>query len=143
MAFVDGELVTVWGGVVYTAEEVEELAEAYPRIGNSAVTIWDGFYLGPLRPADLPDDAELFNHSCDPNAGVRGQAILVARRDIRPNDEVTFDYQTTETGGMAVFECRCGAVWCRGQIDGTAWQDPAFRQRHTGYLTEHIDPMTP
>jgi SAM-dependent methyltransferase len=133
-----GELITVWGGVVYTADEVETWAVTYPKMNTNPVSIWDGHYLGPLRPGDPDDAAELFNHSCDPNAGVVGQVILVARRPITAGEEVTFDYNTTETEVTGGFECQCGSSACRGVVDGQAWRDPAWRARNTGYLSTYV-----
>jgi len=32
------------------------------------------------------------NHSCDPNAGIKRDVFLVAMRDIKKDEEITFDY---------------------------------------------------
>lgn len=58
------------------------------------------------------------NHSCDPSAeAVResDRVALVALRDLKPGDEITFDY------GFGLAEalenpCRCGAAGCGGRI---------------------------
>lgn len=61
------------------------------------------------------------NHSCNPNAGIRGTDQLVALRAVRPGDEITYDYATT-VGDTASYEtpwtmrCRCGANRCRKVI---------------------------
>jgi hypothetical protein len=57
----------------------------------------------------------LANHSCNPNAIIdaRRDNYLVARRDIAPDQEITFDY------GWVRFEpmtCRCGEEHCSGNI---------------------------
>ena len=57
----------------------------------------------------------LANHSCNPNAIIDAKRdnYLVARRDIAPDQEITFDY------GWERFEpmpCRCGEEHCSGNI---------------------------
>ncbi len=71
------------------------------------------------------------NHSCDPNAWVRyeaGRAFLIARRDIRPGDEITVDYSVNLSGGSS-WPCRCGAARCRGEVVGDFVRLPPEIQR--------------
>lgn len=64
------------------------------------------------------------NHSCDPNVEAddeSGQVYLMALRDIRPGEELFFDYGLVidERYTPALkkrFECRCGARNCRGTM---------------------------
>ena len=56
------------------------------------------------------------NHSCDPNAGIRGNRRLVALREIREGEEIRFDYSTTMDEEMWTMPCRCGAATCRGTV---------------------------
>jgi SET domain-containing protein len=88
--------------------------------------------------------SNLFNHSCDPNLGVRGDGELFALRDILPGEELCFDYSTTVPPGWTSadwsMECRCGSAICRG-ILGDALTLPAERlefYRHAGALTDHV-----
>lgn len=100
------------------------------------VQIYEGFYLGPKRVKDL-DDAEMFNHSCDANAGVKGQNALVARRPIKAGEETCFDYETTDTDNFN-FRCCCGAKNCRGKINGSAWKRPEFQKAHKGFFSWYL-----
>ena len=71
------------------------------------------------------------NHSCDPNAWVRYQAgrpLLVARRAIAAGEEISCDYSINITGGSA-WPCRCGAVRCRGIVEGDFFRLPPGIQR--------------
>lgn len=66
--------------------------------------------------ADNP--ARHANHSCDPSAeAVReGEHILlVARRDLEPGEEITFDYGFGLADALE-HPCRCGAPGCPGRI---------------------------
>ena len=71
------------------------------------------------------------NHSCDPNATLRGRALL-ALRDIAANDDVTFDYNPTEWDMAEPFACHCGSAVCLGTIRGFAHLSPAHRARLHG-----------
>jgi uncharacterized protein len=136
-----GEMIALWGGIVYSRKEVTEIAKHHPHFETHTVSIYKDFYLGPLDTdvAQL-DETELFNHSCDPNAGVKGQIVLVARRPILQGEEIFFDYDTTETAA-APFACRCGSSLCRGLIDGSSWKNVSFRARHQGYLSWYIEEL--
>jgi hypothetical protein len=65
----------------------------------------------------LPRPKGLFvNHSCSPNAGVRGTRTLVAIRPIEPGEEIRFDYSTTMDEDMWTMDCLCGHSNCRRVI---------------------------
>jgi hypothetical protein len=57
------------------------------------------------------------NHSCDPNTLIDGQDVI-AVRTIRPGEEVTFNYNTTEFDMAVPFDCLCGSFFCAGVIRG-------------------------
>lgn len=134
--FAPGELVAVWGGKVYTAEECARFGKVLPQFETHTIGLCKGYFLGSDNLFEF-DDAELFNHSCEPNVGVRGQILLVARRGISEGEELTFDYETLDTNPVA-FVCRCGCKACRGTLDGSAWRNPEFQARHRDYLSEYI-----
>lgn len=69
--------------------------------------------IGPELYLDLTRPYRLTNHSCNPNAGVRGKSTLFAIKSIKKGEEITFDYSTTIDES---FECTCGAKQCRGVI---------------------------
>lgn len=76
---------------------------------------------------DMEEKYRSINHSCDPNAGIRGRNELVVIKPIRKGEEITFDYSTTmwedaeqvkrlydeETWSIP---CACGAAQCRKEI---------------------------
>lgn len=62
--------------------------------------------------------ARRMNHSCAPNCEshiVRGRVWIVARRDITPGEELTYDYGFAYAGWRN-HPCRCGARECVGFI---------------------------
>jgi hypothetical protein len=62
--------------------------------------------------------SNLFNHSCDPNVGMRDEGVLFALRGILPAEELCYDYSTTVPPGWSSadwsMECQCGSPICRG-----------------------------
>ncbi len=130
-----GELITIWGGYVMTIEELRKLPKAILK-RDYPVQVYKDFYLGPKSVRDL-DDAEMFNHSCDANAGVKGQSVVEARRNIKSGEEITFDYETTDFQEMS-FACKCGSPNCRGKIDGTSWKNPDFQKKNQGYFSYYL-----
>jgi len=52
------------------------------------------------------------NHSCDPNAGIIRDVLLVAMRDIKKDEEITFDYSMIIADDWTL-ECTCGSLSCR------------------------------
>ena len=77
------------------------------------------------------------NHGCEPNVMLRGAQVL-ALRDIGQNEELVFDYETTEFEMAEPFQCRCGANTCRGQIRGFKHLAPAQREALRGRLAAHL-----
>ena len=62
------------------------------------------------------------NHCCtNPNAEFVFDTQpwkLVATRDIRKDEWVTYDYATTEYVSGRAFDCKCGGESCRGSFNG-------------------------
>eukprot|EP01130_Rhizamoeba_saxonica_P005148 TRINITY_DN2065_c0_g3_i1.p1 TRINITY_DN2065_c0_g3~~TRINITY_DN2065_c0_g3_i1.p1 ORF type:complete len:139 (-),score=28.89 TRINITY_DN2065_c0_g3_i1:10-426(-) len=60
------------------------------------------------------------NHSCDANLYYReGTWELVARRDIKSGEDLTYDYCMTDFEYSLLFpQCYCGTDMCRQQITG-------------------------
>lgn len=138
-SFAPGELVAVWGGKVYTEEECHKLGAVFPHCRTHPILLYRGFYLGSENLFEF-DDAELFNHSCEPNVGIHGQVVLVARKAINEGDELTFDYETLDDAPIEL-NCLCGAESCRGHIDGQAWRRLEFRRRHQGFLSWYLEDL--
>jgi SET domain-containing protein len=129
-----GELIVVWGGCIFTAEEVNKLPK---RLITYPVKVYNNLYLGQKIQSNI-DDAEMFNHSCNPNAYIFGQNILLAKRNIKKGEEICFDYATTEDDPSWEFDCLCGAKNCRHIIKGNDWHDPVFQKRNLSYFSFYL-----
>lgn len=127
-----GETVTVWGGDILNRDQ---LAQCTPLQQIHAVQVWEGLYIVPHRE---PEDADCFNHSCEPNVGVQGQIVLAAMRDIEPGEELCFDYATTDSSDYDEFPCACGAPTCRGVVRGADWQLPELQEKYRGWFSLYL-----
>jgi hypothetical protein len=131
-----GETVFIWGGLLVTYDEF--LAKRVSWRSCSAVD--EGVYIGKL-PAhgDMRDD--FANHSCDPNLWLIDSVTLVARRNIAPGEELTFDYATFyEIDDWVVAEdCQCGADDCRGLVMGSDWRIPELQERYKGHFSPLLE----
>jgi len=75
----------------------------------------------------LPDGQlwRYLNHSCAPNCRIDFNTwSLVTTRTIQCNEELTFNYLTTEWDMVAPFACRCGALHCSGCVAGFKYLPP-------------------
>ncbi len=126
-----GELIAVFGGVVYEWETFIHLPE---RERMLCLQVEDRHFLVP-RPIG---EGDYVNHSCNPNAGLSGQIGLVAMRDIKIGEEVCFDYAMCDTMPYDEFDCLCGAPNCRGKVGGSDWMRPELQKRYAGFFSPHV-----
>ena len=103
-------------GKIITVRETE----TNPKFDNDKA-----IYLFNLtKKYDLDGDfkyntARLINHSCDPNCEVDGVGLklwIYAVKDIKKNEELTYDYGFSFDKDYKDFPCRCGAKKCVGFI---------------------------
>ena len=103
-------------GKIITVKETE----TNPKFDNDKA-----IYLFNLnKKYDLDGDfkyntARLINHSCDPNCEVDGVGLklwIYAIKDIKKNEELTYDYGFSFDKDYRDFPCRCGAKKCVGFI---------------------------
>ncbi|MFA5000226.1 MAG: SET domain-containing protein-lysine N-methyltransferase [Patescibacteria group bacterium] len=80
-------------------------------------------------PADLNNMGAswYFNHSCSPNMAFDRQANLVALRNIKKDEELTFDYGWIFDEKFKM-KCACGSPNCRKVVTGLDLLDPEFRK---------------
>ena len=128
------EIICVWTGWVATYQQMMALS---PVEKSHTVQIDEGLYLAPFSLDGEP--ADYINHSCNPNAGIRGQISLVAMRPIAVGEEITFDYAMADSTPYDEFPCACGAPTCRGQVSGNDWQRPELWQRYKGYFSAYLE----
>lgn len=121
----------MWGGRVVTGEVLTQMSALNLSL---SIQIDENLYLAPINP----EPADRVNHSCNPNAGMKGQIGLVAMRAIAPDEEICFDYAMCDTVGYDEFKCRCGEPSCRGMVRADDWKDPDLWERYAGYFSTYV-----
>lgn len=134
------ELLVVLGGHIIDRNDELLLPE---KLRDNACQISPILVIGALTEVEL-DTASYLNHSCEPNAGFKGQIFLVAMRDIDVNEEITFDYGMVlyddphASRGGYVLTCLCGTASCRRTITGNDWKLPRLQQKYDGYFQYYL-----
>lgn len=125
------ELLVVWGGEIVTAGQLSVLPKSSHRL---CLQVEEDLFLMTTREG--PSD--WVNHSCNPNAGMTGQIVLVAMRDVEPGEEICFDYAMTDSYPYDEFECQCRSPICRGRITANDWRIPALQERYQGFFSPYL-----
>jgi SET domain-containing protein len=137
-----GEVVVIWGlPKTYKYKEDAEKAAANGRAKGKSIIV------GQLDEdlftvEERGDDPTYFmNHSCDSNVWMKDEVTLIARRDIKPNEELTLDYALTEADEdhEASWKCVCGSPMCRRRYTGKDWRIPELQERYLGHFTPLIN----
>ena len=111
-------------GKLITKKETEE----NPKFDNGKA-----IYLFNLNNRyDLDGDftyntARLINHSCNPNCEVESKGLklwISSIRDIKKNEELSYDYGFSFDENYKEFPCKCGSNNCCGYIvrEGSRWR---------------------
>lgn len=126
-----GEVICPLGGPIVRPD--------YPMRFQVGANTW----MGPSQA-----ETDHLNHSCNPNAAAMVEEPgypVRAIRNINTGEEITIDYSVTSTSPSGgVFQCRCGAINCRGMGAGGFHSIPAWQQERylqlgivPRYVTDH------
>ena len=134
----EGEVLMEFGGLPITPADFD--TEIY-RL-RSIWQVGEGAYLALPEADPEPSLDENLNHSCDANAWLEDEVILVARRDIAAGEEITLDQ------GIWNFEedeyvwdqdhCSCGADGCRKTLTHNDWKRPDVQARYKGHFHPYV-----
>lgn len=109
--FKTGEVIIEFKGKLMKRKELPDLLtpedDRYVQVGNDQ-------YLGPSGDFD-----DLINHSCNPNSGIRiikKKVMLLAIKNIKKDEEITWDYSTTMDEDNWELNCLCKSKNCRKRI---------------------------
>ncbi|MCM8779302.1 MAG: SET domain-containing protein [Candidatus Omnitrophica bacterium] len=131
-----GEIIAVWGGDIVTERQLREISKkGFPKIYHYATQIADGFFLVSDRKGRFLEDDDYFNHSCQPNAGIKGHLVMVAMRNIKPGEEITYDYAMTDAGFRYRFKCSCGSRHCRKIITSEDWKKTYLQKKYRNFFS--------
>lgn len=135
-----GERVAIFGGDIMAIDEIDNLPLP---LQDGPFQIEERFVLG-RRNANRREDADFFNHSCNPNCGFRGQIFLVAIRSIKKDEEITFDYAmvvSKSVGSQILFkmECNCAESRCRLMITENDWKLRELQKKYRGFFSQYLE----
>lgn len=88
-----------------------------------------------------PEFLQYINHSCDPNVFFDTTLMqLVALRELKSGDEMTFFYPSTEWKMTQSFNCYCGSSNCLGDIRGASYlsDDVTKQYRFTDFIHQQL-----
>ena len=132
-------LLAIFGGRIISLNEESKLPKKYKDTG---IQIYDNLVISSY---DNKEPADNFNHSCDPNAGIRGQIFLVAMRDIKRGEHITFDYAMCQFYSKKYapyyyrLKCLCGSPNCRGYITANDWKNKDLQKKYNGYFQYYLN----
>lgn len=117
----------------------EELTDPYEEA--RAYQVGPRLYISPRDPY-----GPFMNHACEPNCGFRillaprVVATLVAIRDIRAGEELSFDYATIARDDPWRMACSCGSPRCRGTIGEFQDLPPDLQRRYIdlGIVSDYV-----
>ena len=127
-----GELLTVWGGIIISTDELHEQPEI---VQDRAIQVEIDHH---LCSALIDDDADCVNHSCNPNAGLQGQITLIAMRNIAADEEICFDYAMSDGHPSFYMACACGQPDCRKAVTGNDWKLLNLQEKYRGHFSPYI-----
>jgi SET domain-containing protein len=125
-----GEIVAVKGGYILTNPEWTILEK---QLGPAEIQISEELFIAPTNEKQREGCMVYTNHSCEPNIAIQGQIVLVAMRDIAPDEELTHDWATTDDLDY-VMKCNCGSPNCRRTVTGKDWMKKELQEKYRGWF---------
>ncbi|MEK6856348.1 MAG: SET domain-containing protein-lysine N-methyltransferase [Nanoarchaeota archaeon] len=127
------EIIADWtNGISYEAESTNKLPNQLPKnIRDHAIQYEEHKWM------DTEGIGRYSNHSCSPNCGFKGKFHLVAMRDIKKGEHLTWDYEMTEDSDWRL-ECKCGNSNCRKIIGAYQNMPEIIRKKYKGYISDWL-----
>ena len=131
------DILMVMGGHIVNTSMENDLGSFATKYN---IDISEEYSFCPLDENDLVKMPQhLVNHSCDPNAGFRDSQFIVAIRDIKEGEEITYDYafvmwSHAESEHHFILKCTCGAECCRDEITENDWRLHTLHQKYGDYF---------
>ncbi len=130
-----GEVIVIWGGKFVNKIKAKLAKQKGKAIQQIDEDLWDVFDYETRND----DPSYNHNHSCDPNTWMKDEVTIIARRNIKPEEELTIDY------GLFVLDenykmsgrCKCGTTFCRKTITGKDWKLLKLQKRYKN----HFNPL--
>lgn len=109
--------------ICFLEGEVTSWNEYEKRYREGLVRLDDPLQISETKYLDLHKPYIYFNHSCNPNSGLRGRNQLIAIKKITANEEINYDYSSvswddklSKDYGAWTMKCKCEEENCRKVI---------------------------
>jgi hypothetical protein len=117
----NGEAILKFSGpIITTADKIteEKTLHGYPlQIRNN-------------KYIDIKSPGVLVNHSCNPNAGIKNDKILIAIKNICIDEEIRYDYSTTMDEDDWTMKCKCHQKNCRKIVKDFKYLPKTMREKY-------------
>lgn len=134
-------------GLIRAGEVVSRLDPGQPMLPLEEVLTWSpadqlaqlhySYQCSETHMVSEQGNERFMNHACDPNTWWADDDTMIARRDIQPGEEVTYDYATADVAIPFAMLCHCGSPACRGVVTHLDYQDPAWQAQYGDHLPTH------
>jgi hypothetical protein len=125
--FKRGDLIFIWKGILMRGLY-------HWRVGKRWLQTDQYAWIDPYK--DNPGC--YINHSCNPNSGIRNSIEMVAMREIKKGEEVTFDYSTSESEDGWYLICHCGEKNCRRLIKPYEFLSKELKLNYRDFVSEYL-----
>lgn len=135
------------GEIILRIDDFRVVTDADPLVPAEGELEHHCDYLAGGKVVLMQSPERSINHRCDPNAYIRtiaGDRYVVALREIRPGDEITYDYCINGDGDTE-WACLCGSLACRERhLSGFFHLPDEVRARYLAllddwFVAEHRD----
>ena len=133
-----GELICKFQGEEITIGELKKRYEKGKERSTDPLQVKDTRYLDLVKPYVY------FNHSCNPNTAVIHYGDLIALRDIKIGEEITYDYSATDWSCESYWigyldywtmKCNCKFSKCRKIIREWSFMAKTWQKK---YINERL-----
>lgn len=127
----EGDIIAVFTGEKYQADFELDLPEI---MRDHCIQVGEREYI--YAKGSL---AEKINHSCEPNCGLKDFTKIVAMREIKPGEQITWDYRMSEDSNW-IMECKCGSPHCSRSVGNFKNMPDDLKKKYfrEGYLSQWI-----
>ena len=102
------------------------------------IGIKGGYIFDRKKLNKIKESMMFLNHSCEPNAGIEGNIVFIAMRDIKAGEEITIDYAMCDDDNFEL-KCNCQSKSCRKIITGKDWMKKELQKRYAGYFSIYLE----
>jgi len=131
-----GEFIIEYVGEVRKREDIAEEDD-----WTYIMELEEGIVIDAQKKGGL---ARYINHSCDPNCvfnqwkvGSLTRVAIFAKKDVRPGEELTYDYNWEKEKKNVVTRCLCASSNCRGTLEAQTSPRRSSRRRSSVAAPEY------